>query len=264
MPLVLIKSDPKAREKPCIRCGYSLRKILDARRCPECGLSVWISLNNNDSLEWSRPSWLRAIAIGAFVMAAAQMFVIVTAAAMMLRWWNGRFWLISGYAGIYLIALHGGMIMLGVPEKRYPDQLKLERWFLVTCGVLGVLVGAVLLAGAMMGHATILYFGVYFWPAEIALLLGSLATVLYARHLARRLGRHRLAKILLWLLALPALKLCSWYPFWGVWLGWRYMSHRAIPLLFIPASMVIFFYLAMGFRKAASEADANWARESAT
>ena len=29
MPLVLIKSDPKAREKPCIRCGYSLRKILE-------------------------------------------------------------------------------------------------------------------------------------------------------------------------------------------------------------------------------------------
>ena len=44
MPLVIIKSDRRAREKPCLRCGYSLRRI-DSTHCPECGLSVWLSLN---------------------------------------------------------------------------------------------------------------------------------------------------------------------------------------------------------------------------
>ena len=63
MPLVMIKSDPRAREKPCIRCGYSLRKVTDSIHCPECGLAVWLSLNNNDTLENSNPDWLRRSAL---------------------------------------------------------------------------------------------------------------------------------------------------------------------------------------------------------
>jgi ribosomal protein S27AE len=46
------QSDARAREKPCLRCGTSLRKNLDDKYCPECGLSVWLSLNLNDTLEW--------------------------------------------------------------------------------------------------------------------------------------------------------------------------------------------------------------------
>src|SRR5437667_1226742 len=104
MPLVLVKSDPKAREKPCLRCGYSLRKILDARNCPECGLSVWVSLNQNDSLEWSRPDWLRMIATGAFVMAAAQMLGILMAALIVFLWIWGSF-ITSWIVAVYLMAL---------------------------------------------------------------------------------------------------------------------------------------------------------------
>src|SRR5437016_7072051 len=111
MPLVLIKSDPKAREKPCIRCGYSLRRILDSRNCPECGLSVWISLNNNDSLDWSRPDWLRMISVGASVMAAAQVLGLCMVVAMLMPWLLGPLptaWL----AAVYLVALGVGMILL--------------------------------------------------------------------------------------------------------------------------------------------------------
>src|SRR5258706_15986243 len=97
MPLVLVKSDPKAREKPCLRCGYSLRKIMDARNCPECGLSVWVSLNQNDSLDWSRPEWLRGISLAALVMAAAQGLGLLMAGVLAgapfwggrVRWWGG-------------------------------------------------------------------------------------------------------------------------------------------------------------------------------
>src|SRR3954447_17612684 len=72
MPVTLVKSDPKAREKPCLRCGYSLRKLLDAKHCPECGLSMWLSLNANDSLDWSNPSWLRRLAFGGIILAPVQ------------------------------------------------------------------------------------------------------------------------------------------------------------------------------------------------
>src|SRR5437764_6386117 len=76
MPLVIIKSDPRAREKPCLRCGYSLRKITDSNYCPECGLSVWLSLNQNDTLEMSNPDWLRRMALGLWVLAAASVIAL--------------------------------------------------------------------------------------------------------------------------------------------------------------------------------------------
>src|SRR3954466_10596677 len=104
MPLVLVKSDPKAREKPCLRCGYSLRKLLDARNCPECGLSVWVSLNSNDSLDWSRPDWLRAIALGALIMAGSQVLGMVMAVLMLVpdsMWLHFR--VLPWVVGVYLV-----------------------------------------------------------------------------------------------------------------------------------------------------------------
>lgn len=71
-----ILSDPRAREKPCLRCGRSLKKVLDDRHCPDCGLSLWISLNPNDSLEWSNARWLRATAQGAWLLAASQLIAL--------------------------------------------------------------------------------------------------------------------------------------------------------------------------------------------
>lgn len=71
-----ILSDPRAREKPCLRCGRSLKKNLDDRHCPDCGLSLWISLNPNDSLEWSNAAWLRRTALGAWISAGAQLIAI--------------------------------------------------------------------------------------------------------------------------------------------------------------------------------------------
>src|SRR5437762_3023981 len=134
MPLVLIKSDPKAREKPCIRCGYSLRKILDARNCPECGLSVWVSLNTNDSLDWSRPEWLRLISTASFIMAAAQILGILAAILLINPLFGG--WISSWIIAIYLLSLGAGMLLLSLPERRYPDRLKAHRIFLLVTACL--------------------------------------------------------------------------------------------------------------------------------
>ena len=71
MPPVMIKADPRAREKPCIRCGYSLRKLTDSNHGPKCGLATWLSLNQNDTPEMSNPAWLGRMAPGLIVMSVA-------------------------------------------------------------------------------------------------------------------------------------------------------------------------------------------------
>lgn len=86
MHIKRVISDPKARQKPCVRCGLSLKKHLDERYCPRCGLSVWMSLNQNDSLEYSNPAWLRKASTGAWVLAMAQPLALAAYLVAMLGW----------------------------------------------------------------------------------------------------------------------------------------------------------------------------------
>lgn len=258
MPLVLIKSDPKAREKPCLRCGYSLRKILDARNCPECGLSVWVSLNQNDSLDWSRPDWLRQIAVGAFVMAGAEALGLLMAVlAVMPRLWG---WLASAWVvAVYLIALGAGMVLLGTPERRYPDKLKGYRWFVVVAGGLGGLMGLMIGGFAAIGRSALDHWLWLFGVVQVVMLVGAFATLLYLRKLAHRLGSHRLARALGWLLLVPLLKLLQAFPIWGVWLAFNFLGvGELLPWLYMPILLGILIYLGIGFRKAASAAEGNW------
>ncbi|HEV8377905.1 MAG TPA: hypothetical protein VGP99_03565 [Tepidisphaeraceae bacterium] len=259
MPLVLIKSDPRAREKPCLRCGYSLRKIVDARNCPECGLSVWISLNNNDSLDWSRPDWLRVISLGALVMAAAQGLGIFAVVVLMMPWLLGS--LVSAWVvAVYLLALSGGMILLAAPEKRYPDKLKGYRWFLVAAAIAGGLFGSAIATYAASGRSPIFRWAWLYGIMQILLLISAVATLLYLRKLAHRLGTARLAKVLGWLLLIPLLKFVQAFPFWGIYLGWQFLGiGELLPWLYIPISLGILIYLAIAFRKAANAAEVNWA-----
>jgi len=259
MPLVIVKSDPRAREKPCLRCGYSLRKIMDARNCPECGLSVWVSLNQNDSLDWSRPEWLRGIALAAMVMAAAQGLGILMAVLLVVPQLWGT--LVSAWVvAVYLLAVNAGMILLGTPEKRYPDKLKGYRWFLVGAGIAGGLMGLIFASYAAMGRSVLPRWGWLFGIVQIVMLVGAAATLLYLRKLAHRLGSHKLAKALGWLLLIPLLKFVQAFPFWGIYLGWQFLGiGELLPWLYIPLSLGILIYLSIGFRKAAKLAEVNWA-----
>jgi hypothetical protein len=255
MPLVLIKSDARAREKPCLRCGYSLRKITDSRHCPECGLSVWVSLNQNDSLDWSRPEWLRVISIGAMVMAGAQALGIACGLMMLLP---ESYSLRAMAIGLYLFMLHGGMALLGMPEKRYPDKWKGYRWFLLGVAGVGLVVGAAMFA---YGVAAPRRWGWSLVPVEFVLLVGAVATLLYIRKLAHRMGSHKLAKVLGWLLLIPLLKFVQVFPFWGIYLGWHVIGlGTVLPWLYVPVSLGILLYLAIGFRRCAKEAEVNWGK----
>jgi hypothetical protein len=257
MPLVLIQSDARARQKPCLRCGYSLRKIVDARHCPECGLSIWVSLNQNDSLDWSRPEWLRQISMGAMVMAAGQLVGVLFGMMMLLP----QNWKLAGWVlGVYLATLGAGMMLLGIPEKRYPDKLKGFRWFLVGAGGAKVLLALYVLTYSAMGRSALDRWEWFFWIVEFLLVIAAVATLLYLRKLAHRLGSHKLAKAMGWMLLIPLLKFVQVFPFCGLYLASQAIGLSSLlPWLYVPISLGILIYLAIGFGRAAKEAEVNWA-----
>src|SRR5215210_5353683 len=85
-------NDKRAREKPCLRCGYSLRQIPDARHCPECGLSAWLSLHEGDALDRSNPAWLLRLTFASAMLAIAQG---ITFALWISTWHFGLWWLFT-------------------------------------------------------------------------------------------------------------------------------------------------------------------------
>lgn len=149
MPTI-IRSDPKAREKPCLRCGFSLRKVLDAKHCPQCGMSVWLSLNQNDSLDWSKPSWLRRMSIGAGVMALSQVLAYAAYALIMMpvMAMERRYVYAAVVGGAYLILYHLGLLILAAYEGRHPDRLqgyrlaaRIVSGILIVAGVIFIAIG---------------------------------------------------------------------------------------------------------------------------
>jgi hypothetical protein len=265
MPLVMIKSDPKAREKPCLRCGYSLRKLGDAKHCPECGLSVWVSLNQNDGLDWSRPEWLRRMVMGLWVMTTAQAMALMPAVTRVLvelapdvEWlWNLR--RVSGILAVaYLGVYHLGLVWLTWPERRYPDLLKNWRVFsYVACGVAAV-VGLIYLGGVLSGR--VLLFANWL---NFSILVSAIVSLGYLRKVAKRIPNSTLAKICAGMMLLPALPLLKVFPFFGLWALFEAIAlGEFLVLLYLPASAVLFLWFALILKRAAPEAEKNWAAET--
>src|SRR2546421_680903 len=87
MPVVIIRADRRARGEPCLRYGYSLRKLMDAKRCPECGLPIFISLGNNQTLEWSNPAWVGKLSLACWMLVGSQGLLL--ALVIVLLAWSG-------------------------------------------------------------------------------------------------------------------------------------------------------------------------------
>jgi hypothetical protein len=270
MPLVMIKSDPRAREKPCIRCGYSLRKI-DATHCPECGLSVWLSLNNNDALDTSNPDWLRRMSTGLWVMVAAQLLalppfafstLIFLGAARPGQNFVGLFMAVASLcAAVYLVAYHAGLLLLTSPERRYPDRLK--SWRIAAWIISGI---AALIAFAMVASTLRpTTFIVWHIPLLAILLASGIITLGHLRLVARRIPNSRLARFCGWLMLLPAIPLLKVFPFIGMWLIFQFAwLIEFLPVLYLPVSAVLFIRFAVLLRRAATHAQHHWQSETAT
>lgn len=280
MPLVMVKSDKRAREKPCLRCGYSLRRI-DALHCPECGLSVWRSLNANDALEWSNPPWLTKLAVACTVLAVVQVVGIVAyvlsdvSIIMILRhvprlmvWWL-RLWRWSPLiAAVYQVPLAAGLVLLSVEEGRHPDKW---RPFRLACRIVAAICALAALVSLVNGVVPLGRPGRgMFWTAsqvvlKASIIAGVLAAFAYLRKLAQRIPHGRVARICGWMLLVPLLSLVKTVPIFAMWFAFDFFGvlFACLPLVYLPVSAVMLVWFAKEIRKASVAAEKGWASETA-
>jgi hypothetical protein len=280
MRVVIVKGDARAREKPCLGCGLSLRKHLDARHCPQCGLSVWLSLNQNDALDYSKPGWLRRLSSAFWLMAATQWMPVVSLILILLPRGEStprRYALAALFAGLYLLIHHGFLLLATWPERRYPDKLAGYKIAIQVIAGISILFGAALTVRAV----TRLNTG---WPVQltpleqllrmsttrptqaqleairalemedeppdqsdwwrdgaVALLAASaLATFAYLRKLAHRAGHPKVAWLCGWILLAPVLPLLKAFPFRGLYILIHLSAN--LPL----AAALVYYPLSLG------------------
>ena len=289
MPLVQIKSDPRAREKPCIRCGYSLRKVTDSPHCPECGLAVWLSLNPNDALDISNPEWLRRGAVALRVMAAACLLAVAALippiaddyAFMQFRHqreaaireamfdgdedspkWSAVYAIrpprpnfsalrAAQIAGAAALAVFlVGLFLLTTPEGRYPDRLAPHRVAARILCAAGGLAIFLMVFNVLRNEPPTTGFGRTL--ARLTFLLAAVVAWAHLRHVARRGLNRQLARVATWMTFIPLAAL-----FYGFIRNSGWLPDFITPLHAL-ASAALFVRFALLLKRDASLAEKHW------
>lgn len=269
----ILIADKRARLKPCVRCGYSLIRLADARNCPECGLAVRVTLAGNKGLEWSNPGWQRFLAF-AFALLAVGFFCKMLASAA--DWvsffavrsdhrlrlgdleilYRSRRWLTIAWTIISGLAL----CLMSRHERRYPDQSRGFRWLLLAAGIASVTLGAALaLIEAFASGATSA--SVRYWPwglvadpwpsVVVALLSCTLSRILARRGHSRWL--QKISQVSIWVVA-AATVIWLWDITRFFWPLRSIVLHWLFPLSMITMCVMTIRVLRIGAR----EATANW------
>jgi hypothetical protein len=276
MRVVLVKSDARAREKPCLRCGYSLRKIVDSTHCPECGLSIWLSLNSNDSLDWSKASWLRQMAVAAWLMAAVQLIGI---AAFVMIWRerppqpvfstmtdeNGAVMPMMTRtpprphqaatdvaAAAYCFLYSAALALLAGYEGRHPDKWRTFRLACRIAAGAGMLVGIYTLLARSPGLFT------------LSMVASAIATFAYLRKIAQRIPHALLSRICGIVLLAPVLSLLKALPVFWIFAAFQVFGIiEYVPWVYLPVSVVLLGWFAILLRRSSQHAAEAWRKETA-
>ena len=102
---------------------------------------MWVSLNGNDTLDWSNPHWLKKLSVGTALLGISQLLGLAAYVLFITRFGRGGprdaflAIIVAGYLAGYSI----GLLCLGSPEDRYPDWWKTHRRSAQALGAIGVL-----------------------------------------------------------------------------------------------------------------------------
>ena len=120
---------------PCRKCAYNLRSMRTDGRCPECGTSVWVSLQGT-LLRYSDPNWVETIRRGFARMIAG---ITIVVAAMILAIILSAMRLFNVVSLVQLVGIAGWLIYMwgiwlitepdpsGLGEDQYGTSRKIIR-----------------------------------------------------------------------------------------------------------------------------------------
>ena len=192
-----------AGDLPCDQCGYNLRTLLPDGRCPECGHPVAETLRP-DELRYASPQYVRALASGTTVLAAATTVLLVAlvpyVVVFSIEIWSSDFWFtdspFEAILGVVLWLFEGaafiGTLLLTRrdPRWRFRKEGFSARRFLRGLAWVGIVTYLPqVVVASLYGYAWGLAFGC------ITILMAAIGPPMlfyYLRGLMRRAGHPRL------------------------------------------------------------------------
>lgn len=183
------------RDVPCLGCGYNLRGLSRAGKCPECGAAVGRALAGN-LLSLAEPAWLRRVQRGVDVLLLA---ALVSFVGTLVVWWlvprPGLFELVELAQGALLLL---GAWWVTTPEPGGLDTTACERTRRIVRAALSIGVGGQLLSLAQLipglPEAVNLFLAACVLVGSLATLAGFWFTLVALGRLAQRVPDARLAR----------------------------------------------------------------------